>query len=119
MVQSIWLPLASFQKNIDYLKIDIEYNEWAALEVILQQNSLKNVKQFAIETHTAELHRKVTTAFEFLRYYNVLLGLEKQGFRRYHYHFNPYGRYTSKRSGKDRSCCYELYYVNINFLKDS
>ncbi len=53
---------------------------------------------------------------DYTNWYSVLLGLEHQGFRRFHYHFNPYGRFTSLRTGRDRSCCYELYYINLKYL---
>ena len=36
---------------IDYLKIDIEYDEWEVLKQILKSEMLKNVKQLTIEFH--------------------------------------------------------------------
>ena len=86
---------------------------------MLKEQSLKNVKQFVFEIHTSEVYtiNRPSHKENFLEWYNVLLGLEKHGFRRYHHHFNPNGQYTSVRTGRDRTCCYELYYINIRFLK--
>ena len=105
---------------IDFLKIDIEYNEWTSFKTILTEKALNNVKQLAFEIHTAEvamIHR-ASTKEDFVNWYHILLGIEKQGFRRYQFHYNPFGRYDSVRSGRERTCCYELYYVNVKYLSD-
>ena len=106
------------QATIDYLKIDIEYNEWDSFQAMFDENSLKNVKQFAFEIHTNELHNKRTsTVKHFVSYYKTLRKLELLGFRKWLHHSNPFGRYQSTRTGKQQTCCYELYYVNTNFMK--
>ena len=106
------------QATIDYLKIDIEYNEWDSFQAMFDENSLKNVKQFAFEIHTNELHNKQTSTVEhFVSYYKTLRKLELLGFRKWLHHSNPFGRYQSTRTGKQQTCCYELYYVNTNFMK--
>ena len=106
-----------FQKIIDYLKIDIEYNEWDTFKVMLEDGTLKNVKQFGFETHTQEVKRRTTNVDNFVMYWSLLDKLEQAGFRRWYWHLNRFGKYTSKRTGTRRTCCHELVYININFMK--
>jgi len=85
---------------------------------MVKDNSLQLVKQLIVEVHTSEVMTVgvPTSREQFLDMYRILAALEHIGFRRYHYHYNPLGIYTSVRTGKTRTCCYELYYININFL---
>ena len=101
------------------LKIDIEYNEWACFKTMLKEGVLRHVKQLVFEIHTSEVYtiNRPSTKEDFKQMYDILLDIEKDGFRRYHFHFNPYGKYLSIRSGKQRTCCYELSYININFMQ--
>ena len=99
--------------------MDIEYSEWGAISQMLLDGSLTNVKQLAIEIHTRELndkYRSDTTVQGFAYYWRTLNGLEEAGFKRWKHHANPMGMYTSSRTGRHLSCCFELFYVNINFL---
>ena len=84
-----------------------------------EDGSLKRVKQLIFEIHTSEVEtvQRPSSKDDFVRMYESLVALERAGFRRYNYHYNTLGQYTSVRTGKTRSCCYELYYVNIRFLK--
>ena len=103
---------------IDVLKIDIDYAEWTCLRQMLSDGALLRVKQLIVEIHTSEVStvRRPTSRQEFVDMYQTLAALERAGFRRYHYHYNPLGTYTSVRTGKTRTCCYELNYINIHFL---
>jgi len=103
---------------IDVLKIDIDYAEWSCLPQMLSDGSLQRVKQLIIEIHTSEVSSvsRPTSREDFVSMYEKLVSLELAGFRRYHFHYNPMGTYTSVRTGKTRTCCYELNYINIHFL---
>lgn len=102
---------------IDYLKIDVESNEWDALEEILSHGKiLSHVKQLAIEIHTKELNKIQSTKEDLYRYWTILHGLEVAGFRRWYWHFNLWGFFPSRTLEKYLSCCYETIYININFL---
>lgn len=102
---------------IDYLKIDVESNEWDALEEILSHGKiLSHVKQLAIEIHTKELNKIQSTKEDLYRYWAILHGLEVAGFRRWYWHFNLWGFFPSRTLEKYLSCCYETIYININFL---
>ncbi len=105
-----------FQKVIDYLKIDIEFNEWECFREMLENRTLQNVKQLGFEIHTSNLVGNPGTKQYFYYWYGILRGLEEIGFRKYHYHVNPYGVYESSWTGKSQSCCYELYYINLHFI---
>jgi len=104
------------QKIINYLKLDVEYNEWAALETMLTDNILVNVKQFAIEIHTRELNDERSSAVDLHRYWDILHRLETVGFRKWYWHFNTWGFFPNRDSSRYISCCYELVYINANYL---
>ena len=114
------LNVGLFQKTIDVLKIDIEYNEWSCFRTMFKEGVLRHVRQLVFEIHTSEIYtiKRASTTEDFKMMSDVLLEIEKLGFRRFYYHYNPFGKYLSVRSGKQRTCCYELSYVNINFLKE-
>ena len=103
------------------MKLDIEYSEWTAIEDMLAKGTLTKVKQLGIEIHTKEaigfpnLSKYMSTKDNFERYWRVLKYLEDFGFKRWHVHNNQYGMYDSKRTGKRMTCCFEMYYLNINF----
>ena len=107
-----------FQKIIDVLKIDIEYNEWSCFRTMLKEGVLRNIRQLVFEIHTSEIYtiKRPSSVQDFHDMAETLLEMERMGFRRFHYHYNPYGKYLSTRSGKQRTCCYELSYVNIKLL---
>ena len=99
--------------------MDIEYSEWDSLATALNENILHRVKHFGIETHTKEkiLNNQTTHTKDFAYFLSILKGIEQLGFRKFSTHFNTYGRYASDRTGLRRTCCMELVYLNINFLK--
>ena len=100
--------------------MDIEFDEWKTFSVMLRDGSLNNVKQFVFELHTPQisLHgiRRPTTLKDFDGMATVLYDLETLGFRKYRFHYNPWGKYKSTYTNKNRTCCYEVSYININFL---
>ena len=84
-------------KIIDMLKMDVENSEWMSFEAMFEENSLRNVKQLSFEIHIQDNN--------FKKYFQTLMQLEKLGFRRYLMNRNQY-----------YNTCYELYYLNMNFL---
>ena len=97
----------NLQKTIDILKIDIEGDEWSALATMFAENSLRNVKQLLFEVH---LQTTVN-----LNQFKLMQTLEKLGFRKLSVHINQTAHFITK-SGRRLTKCYELSYVNINFL---
>jgi hypothetical protein len=110
--------VALWQMVIDLIKFDIDYNEWACLREMASDGSLDNVKQLIFEMHTPEVEmvQRPSSKQDFIDMYNLLSLVERAGFRRYLQHPNHYGNYVSTRTGRKRTCCYELYYINIRFL---
>ena len=90
---------------------------------MLKDGSLRTVKQIGFETHIKELGavgRRVPASMSSVRdfrgFYETLRGLESLGFRKWYTHSNPMGMYTSKRTYKRRSCCFEMVYINANLM---
>ncbi|CAH1786682.1 unnamed protein product [Owenia fusiformis] len=105
-------------KIIDMLKVDIEGSEWAVIPNMFKTGMLHNIKQLAMEIHTFGRN----TSIEFYkRAYRAMEMLDKAGFRRYYSEPNDHCRYfspfdTGRRPVK-RWGCYNVYYININFVK--
>ena len=99
---------------IDVLKFDIEYSELSCLCSMFNEGVLYNVRQLVFEIHIT--HRSSVQDFHDIS--EILLEIERIGFRRFHYHQNPAHSYRSVYTGKRRTCCSELYYINTNFLQD-
>ena len=92
--------------------MDVEDSEWESLEAMYKTNILQSrVKQFGLEIHYMSNSR--TTA-EFYRRLKIMKHLEDIGFRRWYWHFNPWGAYI--HNGRSRACCYEMVYINTAFL---
>ena len=90
--------------------MDVEGSEWPSFEAMFEENSLKNVKQLIFEVHIgqgAAFHQ-----FEKVR------KLEELGFRKFGVHINHYNRFVTS-SGRRLTKCYELSYININFLANN
>ena len=92
--------------------MDVEGNEWSALESMVQDRSLKLVKQLLFEVHTPPN----STVLELRRFSNVIKMVEAAGFRKFCVRVNHYCRYIST-GGRKMSECYEFSYLNLNFLK--
>ncbi|XP_052700208.1 probable methyltransferase-like protein 24 [Crassostrea angulata] len=109
---------------IDYLKFDVEYTEWKILANILSDNSLDNVKQIGFEMHTPEFlakfknknNPKHATVDDYLKMVKLLKGLEKKNFRKFNHRRNPFCEYHVTYAVKTYFSCYELHYVNMNFV---
>ena len=108
------------QRIIDYLKLDIEGWEWDALLTMIRENVLHRVKQLGVEIHTRELfgtHRGTSTRDDYAKYLRVFTELESLGFRKWYSHYNTAGIYRSPRTKNYITCCVELVYINMNFMK--
>lgn len=111
-----------FQSIIDYLKFDIEYEEWYALQTMVIDGALKNVKQMGFEMHMKHPQDTRPGDLEvkkedFLRMYEVLKLLEGMNFKKFNYRLNPFCNYASNITKLVRSRCYELHYMNMRFVK--
>ena len=112
---SILLQAHDLNSVIDVLKIDIESSEWYSFCAMFNEGVLHNVRQLVFEIHI----KRQSSVQDYHDMAEILSEIERIGFRRFHYHRNPSGRYRSVHTGKMRSCCYELFYIDINFLQDA
>ena len=99
--------------------MDVESSEWGALESMLEERMLDRVKQLAIEIHTPELLRVKSSIDDLVRYSTILHQLELIGFRKWHWNFNLWGFFPARDGSKYLSCCYELVYLNMNYVWSS
>jgi len=96
--------------------MDVERSEWGSLKSMLKSNILSRVKQFGLEIHIEKNSKRL------YEYWTILHELEGQGFRRWYWAMN----YQGAQAGNiymipwgSRSCCYEMVYINVNYLKNN
>ena len=102
----------------------MEYTEWAVLKTAFAEGSLKYVKQLGFEMHTERfLNQKKRSPeqekADYIHMYETLRQVEIQGFKKFNYRKNPFGNYYSNHTRKERSCCYDLHYVNTEYLNEN
>jgi hypothetical protein len=100
---------------LDILKFDAEGAEWDVLErMIFQTHTLKyRVRQISFEIHFwndgCRKNEPERCAKELRRWYNILKGLEDEGFVMYNTHVNPQSsRENLDQPGGQTMCCLEL-----------
>jgi len=104
---------------IDILKMDIEYSEWDALEVMIAHPScLANVKQLMIEFHTREINKKVTSSHHDLAtYWHVLRSISKLGFKLWNVWNNGACDFHSRWNPGHTYCgCFNAYFLNVKYI---
>ena len=86
---------------------------------MFSEGVLRNVKQLMFELHTPEVSMVglPSKRQDFKNMADILQQIEALGFRKFRSHTNPNGLFMSPVTGRVRSCCYELYYVNVNFIE--
>ncbi|XP_046379299.2 probable methyltransferase-like protein 24 isoform X2 [Haliotis rufescens] len=97
------------EKEIDYVKIDIEDSEWGALRYAFKTDALKGIKQLSLEFHMfgkEEVSRYIARL-------NVLRELYNQGYRIFWTTNNVVSacRFTSVFDGRQRTKCHEVYFL--------
>jgi len=111
--------VSAIQAEIDILKIDIDYSEWDALEVmLLKPNCLANVRQLMIEFHTRELYKNSASSnHDLADYWRILHGISKLGFKLWNVWDNTLCNFRSRQTrGKSYCACWNAYYVNVKYL---
>ena len=91
--------------------MDVEGSEWSALIQAMKTNSLKNVKQLAMEIH---FFKRIADAYRM--YYKILARLRNYGFRLWTSNENIGCRKVSKVTSQYRFWCYEIVLINVHFL---
>lgn len=98
-------------KNIDYVKIDVEGDEWTILPQILRSGILKRVKQLAMEIHFwgNDTANQIRDRIEILK----SLKTPQHGFVPFDYKVNLGSKGVI--GAKDSFSCAEIAYYNSNF----
>ena len=91
--------------------MDIEGSEWSSLESAMASNSLKNVKQLAMEIHLTKYNADL-----FRMYYDVLTRLRNYGFLVWMSNENIQSRRLSNLTNQYRFWCYEIVLINVHFM---
>lgn len=103
---------------IDYLKIDIENDEWVVLPHILSTKMMDRVKQLAVEVHFSDKMSRL----EFRNRIEILRSVESYGMIRFDSKYNPWfkGTFTQLTDeGEPKlsaSRGYEIAWYNSKFL---
>jgi len=108
---SILEKFGESNKTIDYLKFDIELSEWPAIDSMIATGALSRVRQMAIEIHPPAWK---WTSDSFYSSFQKLKLLEDAGMRRWYVAMNSYD--IRRTDNGLRTCCYEIVYINANFL---
>ncbi len=82
---------------------------------MLSDGVLTRVKQLGLEIHTSTIamYKQEPTTFEYRYYLTILDKLRASGFRKWYIHGNPYCRKNGPGEIYD---CFEIVFININFL---
>ena len=106
------------QAILELWKFDIETSDLEVLNQVVRSGILRQVKQVVFELHMETLRRVGAGLFQST--YEILLELERQGFRKFRSHQNPNSKSVNSRTGRpDQGCCFEVYYINLRFLTRS
>lgn len=77
------------------------------------------MKQLALEVHSEETYVSAgrSTRAHLAMYVRTMWSLQHVGFRQWRSQANQHGAFTSAFSGRPRTCCYNLYFLNLRFLR--
>lgn len=100
------------ERVIDYLKMDIEFNEWAVIPQIVKSGMLDNIRQLAIEIHLAiqDSPKQMRDRVRIIR------SIEEEGMVRFDSKLNPWYSGTFKQLGLSGPRGYEIAWYNSKFL---
>ena len=107
------------QAILEMWKFDIEFWEFESLNQAIRSGVLRQVKQLAFEIHMPIFQTGGVGAMLYQTTYEMLLELERQGFRKFRCDTNKSNKYINRRTGRrSPGCCFEMYYINLRFLKE-
>lgn len=111
-IQTIYKELGHEGKIIDYLKMDVENEEWRILPQMLKSGMMAKVRQLAVEIHLM----KFTKLEELHEAAEVIRSIEKSGFTRFDSKLNPWCFFSSTIPGLDYysgPLCFEIAWYQI------
>ncbi|XP_057368161.1 uncharacterized protein LOC130689152 [Daphnia carinata] len=102
------------ERVIDYLKIDIELDEWEIIPQIIKSGMLAKIRQLAVE-----IHLSIKDSPERMRdRVRIIRSLEEAGMVRFDSKMNPWFSGTFKLLGLSGPRGYEIAWYNNKFLND-
>ena len=102
---------------IDYLKIDIEYDEWQVLPQIIRSRMLDNIKQMGLEIHLLSKYNDTLHSGKILEMAKIIRSLENEGMVRFDSKYNPWSRTNFTGSELTPGYFgYEIAWYNSKFL---
>ncbi|EFA80773.1 hypothetical protein PPL_06359 [Heterostelium album PN500] len=96
---------------LDFLKMDIEGNEWPILKQWIESGILKKIKMLTFEVHFWSSTHDIHTHLEWAK---IIIALREQGFKLFGTRENPMSTDEDLGFLKKSSCCYDLYWYNSN-----
>lgn len=99
--------LITFQRVLDYLKIDVEGHEWSVIDYLLKNGITSRIRHFSLEYHIFPDWPDKTRYPDLLRTYKRL---KEAGFYKYFTGIHPLN-HTPKKFNIQADVCY----VNIKF----
>ncbi|XP_063605204.1 uncharacterized protein LOC134780410 [Penaeus indicus] len=115
--------LSHQERDVNYLKIDIENMEWSVLPQLVRDGHLDRVSQLAIEVHTMDIiiapPEKVLPMLQ--SYWQILESLKQLGFLRAKHRFNTVleSTYLDRAHNRSLSTCMEILYIKRGFNRRS
>ncbi len=99
-------------RDIDYLKMDIEYDEWIVVPDIIRSGMMSKVRQLAVEFHLPV----EDTLSQMRRRARIIRSIEQQGMIRFDSKVNPWFYGTFELLGVSGYRGYEIAWYNSKFL---
>ena len=103
--------------GLDLLKLDVESAEWAALEEMLNDGSINDVKQLIVEFHIFLIGRKIdlTDKDSYRSHLIILRRLYQAGFRIFYFRMWNHLKQLIFESpkGVSRTSCHEVHFLRV------
>lgn len=101
---------------IDYLKLDIEYDEWAILPDLLRTGFIDRVRQLGVEIHLPATDGLI----QLKKRVEIIRSLEQYGMIRFDSKYDPWYRGSfHSLNGRNASRGYEIAWYNSKYLVSS
>lgn len=121
------LYLFDSQRTLDYVKIDVEGAEFPALKHIISSGLHSRIRQLAVEVHTPHrrIHMESMSVKDYSEIFQLFEDLERLGFTKFAYTSTNWCcmGFADLTPGvvlqKTRTlCCYEVFYINNNLVRE-
>ena len=96
--------------------MDIERDEWAVMEAMLDRGEVSLIKQLLLFIHIKDSEGKGMPEDDLRRYSKVLTRLEANGFVKWRSVADPQQTIQPAGSGVKRSVVYQLNFINTKLL---